>query len=230
MDCEANTGETADGQKIPPNMVDMIQIAGLAVEQTTEDFKIVGNSFASFCRPRNFPTLTNHIKELTKIKQKQVDSAPIYPEVMHNFKSWRQSLLGEEKATPAFSGDWDMNNLLPYEQSRNEGKPPMDSFFKGYINLKNAFTKLHPDNLINTKPPEIVKNGKNYGRLSTESLMEFYGIEKIAGSQDHQADCDVQHIFLVMKAMHGEGYRWTEDDISPAKFMDIKYTECSWDE
>lgn len=233
MDCEANTGKTASGEDIPKDKIDMIQLAGLLVEQTDNNFKMAGGSvetasFTSFCRPRNFPTLTDHIKALTGIKQNQVDFAPDYPEVMDRFKTWRQSkkLKG---SSAVFSGDWDMNNLLPFEQSRNKEKP-MDSFFKGYINMKNAFGKLHPENLTDTKPPEIVKNGENLGRLGTESLMKFYGIKQIQGSQNHQADWDVQHIFQIMKEMHKEGYRWTKADITPAKFMDSKYTGCQWDE
>jgi len=224
MDCEANTGES-----IPKDKIDMIQIAALNVEQSDTDFKIVGRPFTSFCRPRNFPILTEHIKKLTGIDQSLVDNAPIYPNVMDNFKKWRhdQGLPGQT-AVPAFSGDWDMNSLLPYEQSRNKDEP-MDSFFKKYINLKNAFAKLHPAHLTNTKPPEIVKDGKNYGRLGTESLMEYYNIKKLDGSQDHQADWDVQHIFLVMQSMHREGYRWTESDFTQATFMDTKYTGCHWD-
>lgn len=150
---------------------------------------------------------------------------------MGNFKQWRQiNLPSSAKPVPAFSGDWDMNNLLPFEYSRDPTKP-MDSFFRGYINFKDAFKKLHPQNLTDSNPPEIVNNqGTNLGRLGTESLMEFYGIEKIEGSQDHQANWDVQHIFQIMKKMHSEGYRWTADDIKPAKFMDTKYTKCQWDD
>ena len=64
-----------------------IEIGAVLVNENKE----IVSEFQSFIRPLKFPILSEFCKELTSIKQSDVDSAPFFSEVIEDFKKWFKS-------------------------------------------------------------------------------------------------------------------------------------------
>ena len=101
----------------PPSPQEIIEFPSVLMSGQTFD---IIDEFTSFVRPLHHPQLTPFCTELTSITQQQVDSAPLFPEVMANHIAWLRShnlqvTTGDPGESFAFitCGDWDLSRMLP---------------------------------------------------------------------------------------------------------------------
>jgi 3'-5' exoribonuclease 1 len=113
-----------DGGRIQPHEMEIIEIG--AVKVRLEDGEIL-STFRSFVRPQNQPMLSDFCKQLTGIRQREIDSAAFFTEVLKAFQSW----LNHPFWTWASWGDFD-RTLLERELERAEEDP----IFAEHMNLK----------------------------------------------------------------------------------------------
>jgi inhibitor of KinA sporulation pathway (predicted exonuclease) len=53
-----------------------------------DDKKEIVDEFSQFIKPTKYPILSDFCKNLTSIRQEDVDDAPLFPVVIEDFKSW----------------------------------------------------------------------------------------------------------------------------------------------
>ena len=70
---------------VPRDQMEIIEFGAVMVE--AEGFHVV-DEFQSFVRPVRHPSLTTLCTELTSIQQQEVDSAPLFQDVIASFKTW----------------------------------------------------------------------------------------------------------------------------------------------
>lgn len=80
LDLEATCWE----QKDPNQKNEIIEIGALKVNEDG----IITDEFARFVKPSLYPVLSDFCRQLTSIKQKQVDEAETFPEVIQAFQQW----------------------------------------------------------------------------------------------------------------------------------------------
>ena len=116
----------------PRNQMEIIEIGAVLCHNKNQ---INISYFQSFIRPVRNPILTNFCLNLTSIQQADVDSAPLFPEMMCKFQEW----LYENKATQAIFCSWgafDKNILL-----ENCNHHQIEYPFTQHINLKKRFAQ-----------------------------------------------------------------------------------------
>ena len=112
------------GGRMAAHEVELIEIG--AVKVSLDDGEIL-STFHSFVRPKNQPTLSDFCKQLTGIRQREIDSAEPFVHVLKAFQSW----LNHPFWTWASWGDFDLT-LLERELERVEEDP----IFAEHLNLK----------------------------------------------------------------------------------------------
>lgn len=106
-----------------------IEIGAVAIN---EQFEILGE-FQTFIKPLNYKELTPFCKTLTKIKQTDVDNAPLYKDAYQSFESW---FLQFDNIEFCSWGRYDF-----YELKKMCEKNNTKFYFDSGINLKNLFAK-----------------------------------------------------------------------------------------
>ena len=96
---------TSEGERNSGYRREIIEIG--AVKCYVSDNWITGESFESFVKPQINPVLTQFIKNLTTIQQKDVSQAHLFIPVLDNFKKW----IGEESFIFASFGKYDFEQL-----------------------------------------------------------------------------------------------------------------------
>ena len=114
-----------DGGRIQPHEMELIEIG--AVKVRLDDGEIL-STFHSFVRPSNQPTLSDFCKQLTGIRQREIDSADSFANVLKAFQSW----LNHPFWTWASWGNFD-RTLLERELERVDEDP----IFAEHLNLKS---------------------------------------------------------------------------------------------
>ncbi|MGI8906518.1 MAG: exonuclease domain-containing protein [Candidatus Sumerlaeaceae bacterium] len=115
-----------------PGQTETIEIGAVLYEQG----KGIVTEFQSFVRPKLWPELSDFCKQLTHIRQEDVDSAPTFPEAFRKFLDW-----AEPYPSAAFTswGAYDRKQLLMdcllHQMEPWERLDP-------HINLKRAFSAL----------------------------------------------------------------------------------------
>jgi inhibitor of KinA sporulation pathway (predicted exonuclease) len=112
------------GGRMSAHEMELIEIG--AVKVRLDDGEIL-STFHSFVRPKNQPTLSDFCKQLTGIRQREIDSADLFAQVLKEFQSW----LNHPFWTWASWGDFD-RTLLERELERVEEYP----LFAEHLNLK----------------------------------------------------------------------------------------------
>jgi inhibitor of KinA sporulation pathway (predicted exonuclease) len=88
----------------------------------------------TFVRPQLMPTLSDFCKELTQIRQEDVDSAPSFPEALEALVYWAKPF---KPFTLAAWGNYDRNRL---QQDCRRHRVPYP--FGRYLNIKVAFANI----------------------------------------------------------------------------------------
>lgn len=109
------------------------------------------DEFTSFVRPIRNPRLTRFCEEFTGIRQRDVDGADPFPEVMERHLAWldghglapRGAGPGEDAASPAAfvtCGDWDLAVMLPAQCRVSDPPAPLlPRPYRRWINVKQPF-------------------------------------------------------------------------------------------
>ena len=82
IDLEATCSED---NSVPRNEMEIIEIGAVIAEAMTYD---VIDEFQTFVRPTRHPRLTHFCKDLTTIRQIEVDIAPPFPQAIEDLKQW----------------------------------------------------------------------------------------------------------------------------------------------
>jgi len=112
------------GGRMAVNEMELIEIG--AVKVRLEDGEIL-STFRSFVRPLNHPKLSEFCKQLTGIRQREIDDAEPFSHVLNEFQSW----LNHPFWTWASWGDFD--RTLLHRELERVGE---DSLFADHLNLK----------------------------------------------------------------------------------------------
>lgn len=76
---------TCDAKDFPPDRMEIIEIGAVLVDTTNW---AIHDEFQTFVRPREGPELTKFCRNLTGIRQADVDEAPDFPRSMRAFAEW----------------------------------------------------------------------------------------------------------------------------------------------
>ena len=121
---------TCWGKGTNPERMEIIEIGAVLL---SDDLEII-DEFSSFVRPVDEPVLSSFCKNLTSIKQEDVDTAETFPVVFNRFISW----IGDLSEVILCSwGAYDKNQLL-VDCKRHSIKYP---FGEKHINLKKMFAE-----------------------------------------------------------------------------------------
>lgn len=85
IDLEATCSED---DSVPRNEMEIIEIGAVIAESLTYD---IIDEFQTFVRPVRHPRLTHFCKDLTTIRQIEVDTAPAFPQAMQELRRWMRA-------------------------------------------------------------------------------------------------------------------------------------------
>ena len=129
-----------------PRPQEVIEFPSVLV--ATARFDVV-DEFEAFVRPHHHPTLTRFCRELTGIRQEDVDGGKTFAEVLDEHMEWLRShglAVAEDESGPAWAfvlcGDWDLGTMLP-AQCRAAVPPiePVPWPYRRWINTKRLFMR-----------------------------------------------------------------------------------------
>jgi inhibitor of KinA sporulation pathway (predicted exonuclease) len=95
----------SNDDSIPRHEMEIIELGAVMVEASSLD---VIETFQSFVRPQRHPRLTPWCRELTTIRQIEVDTAQPFPQVLGSFSRW---LRGYHQALFCSWGEYDRIQL-----------------------------------------------------------------------------------------------------------------------
>lgn len=99
------------------------------------------SEFRYFCKPLKNPILTDFCKNLTGIKQWQVDSGYTFPEVLNLHYEWLNSYASEDLMIVT-CGSWDLNDIFKKECKRwNIKRHP--KIYSKFINIIYEFKRFY---------------------------------------------------------------------------------------
>lgn len=117
------------------NLSDMETIEIGAVRLKPESYE-VADTFSTFVKPDRNPKLSDYCRELTSIRQSDVDSAPGFPEALEKFLIWS----GGDKVTYCSWGTYDIRQL---EKDISYNLVKIRDPFRKHISLKQLFAQLY---------------------------------------------------------------------------------------
>ena len=121
----------SDDGSIPESEMEIIEIG--AVMQNSKTFEIE-SEFQTFVKPVRHPELTRFCLELTKIRQDDVDVAPVFPQACEMMKGWMADF---PDALFCSWGNYDRNQFVTDCNFHGIEYP----FGAEHINLKAQFSK-----------------------------------------------------------------------------------------
>ena len=96
----------------------------------------VAGEFGEFVRPVVHPHLSDFCRDLTSIRQENVDGADFFPIVLRRLRTW----IGSGPFRLCSWGNYDLNQLRNDCRRHNLHLPP--TFERGHINLKKEFARV----------------------------------------------------------------------------------------
>lgn len=120
-----------DRGTVPREHMEIIEIGAVMV--AARDFRVEGE-FQSFVRPVRHSVLTPFCRQLTSIRQADVDAAPAFGEMVATFKEWLYRWRG---FTFCSWGDYDLHQL---NQDCDFHRVP-NPIGAPHLNLKRAMTE-----------------------------------------------------------------------------------------
>jgi len=107
IDFEATCQESPSDDFVP----EIIEFPAVLFDSVND--KVI-DTFRSYCKPVLNPSLTSFCKKLTRINQKDVDTAPLFTDVLKMFENWldKHDLLNCEKVAFITDGSSDFSVFL----------------------------------------------------------------------------------------------------------------------
>ena len=106
----------------------------------TADYAVV-DRFHSYVKPVYKPQLSPFCIKLTGIKQHDVNTAPVFSEVLTEFRKFLEKhQLSGKKAIFVTCGDWDLETMLPSQCHLSNETLPI--FMKSWINIKKEYERI----------------------------------------------------------------------------------------
>ncbi|MEM7184910.1 MAG: 3'-5' exonuclease [Spirochaetota bacterium] len=107
------------------------------------DGKVI-DTFESFVQPQHHPILSDFCKQLTSIRQSDVEQAESFPKVLEKHMAWLDGhSLTQHNALFVTCGDWDLQQAFPRQCAASkpiiEFLPPI---YRQWQNIKRAFCKV----------------------------------------------------------------------------------------
>lgn len=116
---------------IPRHEMEIIEIGAVMLD--TQSLSTLAE-FDTFVRPVRHPQLTPFCTQLTTIRQTDVDTAPLFPEAIEQFKAW---VAPYSKLLFCSWGDYDKNQLAQDSSYHNLNF----SLHAPHLNIKQQFTE-----------------------------------------------------------------------------------------
>lgn len=108
------------------------------------DTLAVIDEFEAFVRPVHHPALSDFCRELTSIRQTDVDGAPVFPEVLRDHMAWLDKHgMDGTNAVMVTCGDWDLGTMLPAQCPVCD--PPVEALAPIYTrwhNIKRSYCEV----------------------------------------------------------------------------------------
>ena len=120
VDLEATCWSADDDAQLAAHQRSESEIIEIGAVQLDPVTRAVTSEFQSFVRPVRHPHLSNFCRELTHIKQDDVDEAPPFPTAYARFLSW---MGGDDGAVLASWGRYDHNQLRRQAVAAGLGEP-----------------------------------------------------------------------------------------------------------
>lgn len=154
--CFAHT-DTDGGTNAKPNKkkrrCEIIEFPMLIVDA---DSKTIIAEYHEYVRPQERPVLSAFCKSLTGIRQETVNAADTFPDVFKRAMSFLERYdVTSDNGVPVTVGNWDLEHMLPVQVeissrqrailSRNTKTNKTPSFFRKWINLKEAISECLED-------------------------------------------------------------------------------------
>ena len=121
----------ADDGSLPREEMEIIEIGGVMLHAQSLEPE---SEFQTFVRPVRHPVLTDFCKELTKIRQSDVESAPSFAEAVDAMKRW---MFQYEDPLFCSWGNYDRTQYLQDCEYHGVAYP----FRSGHLNLKEEFSR-----------------------------------------------------------------------------------------
>lgn len=132
VDFEATCSK--DNVDFPRHEMEILEIGCVILDENNED----RGRYQAFIRPTKNPILTDFCKELTTIKQSDVDSADTFVNVMIEFQKWISETCGRNDYTFYSWGNFDKNILKRQCAEENLRDVKM---LNNHVNAKEEFAK-----------------------------------------------------------------------------------------
>jgi inhibitor of KinA sporulation pathway (predicted exonuclease) len=171
--CDLEATCWVDGESPPIDDMEVIEIGCVLCDLAGN----ISDEFTTFVRPTKFPILSPFCRQLTSIRQTDVDKAPIFVEAMGLLDDW----CLKRNAFWASWGNYDRRLLLSQEQ-----RSLSNSLFTkmAHVNLKKAWRRT-------------VKNRSHSGLQAALNFHDI-GFEGVP----HRAICDAKNAARLLSFTH----------------------------
>ncbi len=126
----------------PPLPQEIIEFPSVLVDL---ELQAVTATFTAFVRPVHHPRLRQFCRDLTSIRQADVDAAATFPEVLQQHQAWlaEHDCDDPEDAALVTCGDWDLATMLPGQCAASElSVAALPRIYRQWINLKTVFAAV----------------------------------------------------------------------------------------
>jgi len=129
IDLEATCWQTGTR----PERMETIEIGAVRLDAASLE---IDDEFATFVRPCDEPVLSEFCRDLTSIRQEDVDGAPPFPEALELFLGW----VGSGASLLCSWGDYDLRQLEVDCRRHGIARPAL---LNRHRNLKRVFADRH---------------------------------------------------------------------------------------
>jgi inhibitor of KinA sporulation pathway (predicted exonuclease) len=179
-------------QGTPPDPQEVIEFPSVLVSLRE---RAVLDSFSSFVRPTHHPQLSEFCRQLTSIRQEDVDGAPTFVEVLARHQAWLAGHgLGEDDFAFVTCGDWDLVSMMPRQcVAAGVSVSSLPRVYRRWINIKPVFV-------------DTVRKARSYGMTS---MLRSLGL-KLEGTH-HRGIDDCQNIARIALELAARGAKFELD-------------------
>ena len=147
---------------------------------------VVISTFREFVKPSHIPILSDFIKGLCGIAQKDIDAASPFSEVLARFMTW----VGDKRVIFVTCGHWDLGTMMPQQCKVSNVDVP--ALFKYWINLKIEFDE-------HMREP----SKKKRSQLGMAEMLQHLGLT--LEGRHHSGIDDVKNITRILQYMMQRG-------------------------